>query len=66
MTIVTRQTATEALADALKGLDHRMVIPLDELPAVRIQWADTLIARLRARGFDILEVAPTTVGGTDG
>lgn len=67
------QTAVEALADSVYGLDHRIAAPLDEVPALRRQWAEALVERLQARGFTVvaidhqlvLEVALSAVGGSE-
>lgn len=62
-------TPAEALADSLHGLDQRIAAPLDEVPALRRAWADSLIERLQARGYALIplsDVAPSAVGGTDG
>jgi len=68
MTMLAVQTPVDALADSLHGLDARIHAPLDEVPALRLAWAESLIERLQARGFDVVatgQVALTTVGGTE-
>lgn len=65
MTVFRIPTAAEALADSLHGLDARIHAPLDAVAALRSEWAESLVERLRARGFEIVpagQVALSEVG----